>query len=67
VQQDLKHLKHPNDVEASDTPGSSIKRNQVRFYQATVSDDGELSLSTEVHVRKNNKGSMHLRRNVQPS
>ena len=58
VQQDLINLKHPYDVEADDTPGSFIKRDQVRFYQVTISDDGELCLSTEVHVKKNNKGSI---------
>ena len=50
VQQDLINLKHPYDVEADDTPGSFIKRDQVRFYQNTISDDRELCLSTEVHV-----------------
>ena len=58
IQQDLINLKHPYDVEADDTPGSFIKRDQVRFYQATVSEDGELTLSTEVDVKKNNEGSI---------
>ena len=58
VYQDLINLKYPYDVEADDTPGSFIKRDQVRFYQATISDDRELCLSTEVHVKKNNKGSI---------
>ena len=58
VQQNLIHLKHPYDIKADDTPGSFIKEDQVCFYQATISDDRELSLSTEVHVRKNNKGNI---------
>ena len=37
-------------------PGSFIKQDQVCFYQANINDDGEPSLSTEVHVIKNKKG-----------
>ena len=42
VQPDLINLRHPYDLEADDTPGAFIKRDQVRFYQAESTAEGEL-------------------------
>ena len=58
VQPDLINLRHPYDLEADDTPGAFIKRDQVRFYEAKSTAEGELVLSSEVRVTRNKKGQV---------
>ena len=50
-------LKHIYDVEADDTPGAKIKREQLRFYQVNINqEDDTMDISTEVTVQKDHKG-----------
>lgn len=58
IKQDLINLKHPYDLEADDTPGVFKKHDQVRFYEAAQTKEGDLVLSSEVHVSKNRSGQV---------
>jgi len=39
--------------------GRLVKRDQVRFYQAKTTEEGDLVLSFEVRVSKNNRGAVN--------
>ena len=48
------NLRHPFDLEADDTPGAFTKKEQTRFYEVTLSEDGnDFVLSSEVRVKRN--------------
>ena len=47
-------IKHPFDLQADNIGGAYRKSDMVRFYECTRNCDGTCSLSSEVHVVKNN-------------
>ena len=58
VQPDSINLRNPYDLEPDDMPEAFIKWDQVRFYQAESTAEGELVLSSEVRVTRNKKGQV---------
>lgn len=58
VDQKLAKLKHPYDVEADETPGAYEKKEQTRFYEVKVNDEGRMLISSEVSVNKDHKGNI---------
>ena len=56
VDQKFAKVKHPFDVEADETLGAYEKKEQTRFYEVKVNDEGELLISSEVSVNKDSKG-----------
>ena len=56
VDQKFAKVKHPFDVEADETLGAYQKKEQTRFYEVKVNDEGELLISSEVSVNKDSKG-----------
>ena len=56
VDQKFAKVKHPFDVEADETLGAYEKKEQTRFYEVKVNDEGELLISSEVSVNKGSKG-----------
>ena len=57
VDQTAIRLQHPYDLDADDTAGSFTKKDSVRFYGVTVSeDDNAFDMTTEAHVVKDSHG-----------
>ena len=57
VDQTAIRLQYPYDLDADDTAGSFTKKDSVRFYGVTISeDDNTFDMTTEAHVVKDSHG-----------
>lgn len=51
-------VKHPKDLDADDTPGAYTKKEQTRFYQVERNKEGDIEISCQVQVTKDDKGNV---------
>ena len=54
IHQDHCNVKHPFDLQADNIGLTFTRKDQVPFYKAVRNDSEEISLSSEVHVEKEN-------------